>query len=89
MRNGGLMLGHLLLLQNTGHLVALGLAAGVSPQLQLKVSIRPWANWPTKWKNQSAAAEELIEWGRELTRCLANFKARFSLPSFNNSAKER
>jgi uncharacterized protein (DUF2062 family) len=33
-----LMLGHLLLLQNTGHLVALGLAAGVAPQLQMMVS---------------------------------------------------
>ena len=28
------MLGHLLLLQNTGHLVALGLATGVAPQLK-------------------------------------------------------
>jgi hypothetical protein len=34
------MLGHLLLLQNRCHLVALGLAAGVAPQLQMIVK-----NW--------------------------------------------
>lgn len=83
------MLGHLLLLQNTGHLVALGLAAGVAPQLQMMVSNSFQQSAKAVIKLRARQQGELFIMTWELTRCLANFKARFSLPSFNNSAKER